>query len=247
VSGFGRWADTKGGEAADFFLALGPDTVPGLIDLYAEDEALGGSEVLFKLLVNFGQPAVSEALERLDDASSDVIRNLLLLVRHAGTHEAIPQIRPLVKHEDMEVRMEALAILLKFKDPTGIILLREALLSHNRNESSQAVYLAGRYGGDDVAEDLVSMLDRRPFLKSGYTSNEMIIKALGEIGNPQAIPHLERLARSRWILYPGSLSHMKAVLFESLEQYPKEGLEGLLRIGSKSDDPRIKRACKRVM
>jgi hypothetical protein len=247
ISGFGRWAEGRGQEAADFWFGVGPGTVHGLMDLYVEDEASGDSKVLFKLLISFGEPAVTEALDRLEDTRSHVLRNLLFLIRHAGTHEAISHVRPLVKHEDLEVRMEALAILLKFKDPTGIILLREALLSKDRDASSRAVALAGMYGGDDVAEDLVSMLVTRPFLKSGYATNEMIIKALGEIGNPQAVPYLERLARSKWILYPASLFHMKAVLFESLEQYPRESLENLLHMGMKSDNPRIKRACKKIL
>jgi len=91
------------------------------------------------------------------------------------------------------------------------------------------------------------MLKTRPLLKSGYQINERIIKALGEIGNPQAVPHLERLARSRWMLYPETLLHMKAVLFESLEHYAREHVEGLLHIGAKLDNPRIKRACKRIV
>ncbi len=247
VSAFDTWADRKGREAASLLKALGPSSLPQLVDLYAEDESMGGSQVLFKLLVSFGKAAATEAQERLDDSRAYFVRNLLVLIQHAGTPEAIPHVRPLVRHDDQEVRMEALAIVLKFKDPMALPLLREALLSKDTDVSSRAVSLAGLYGGDDVVEDLASMLKLRPLLRSGYQSNERIIRALGEIGNSRAVPALERLARSRWMLYPNTLLRMKIVLFESLDHYPKESLDGLLSMGSKSDSPRIKRVCIRMM
>jgi len=163
-----------------------------------------------------------------------------------GTHEAVDHVRSLARHADQEVRMEALAILLQYKDPGGTPLLREALLSRDKDMSSRALSLAGELGEDDVAEDLASMLKTRPFLRSGYELNEKIIHALGEIGNRHAVPVLEKLARSGWMLYPNSLLHMKVVLFDSLERYPKESLQNLLWIGRKLDDPRIRRACMRI-
>ncbi|MDY6988882.1 MAG: HEAT repeat domain-containing protein [Thermodesulfobacteriota bacterium] len=246
VSALDTWADEKGQEAADFLMALGPSSLPLVIDLYGEEESPRRSKVLFRLLVNFGEAAATEAQERLDDTRSPFVRNLLVLIRHVGTQEAVDHVRPLVKHEDREVQMEALAILLKHKDPGSIPLLREALLSKDNDISSRAVSLAGQHGGDDVAEDLASMLKTRPFLRSGYELNEKIIHALGEIGNRCAVPILEKLARSRWVLYPNTLSHMKVVLFDSLERYPEGSLQKLLSIGQKLDDPRIRRACIRM-
>jgi len=246
VSAFDTWADEKGQEAADFLMALGPSSLPQVIDLYGEEESPRRSKVLFRLLVNFGEAAATEAQERLDDTRGHFVRNLLVLIEHVGTHEAVDHVRPLVKHDDREVRMEALAILLKHKDPGSVPLLREALLSKDKDISSRAVSLAGQYGGDDVAEDLASMVKTRPFLRSGYGLNEKIIHALGEIGNHHAVPVLEKLARSKWMLYPNTLLRMKVVLFESLERYPKGSLERLLGIGEKLDNPRIRRACMRI-
>jgi hypothetical protein len=79
-----------------------------------------------------------------------------------------------------------------------------------------------------------------------YTVNEELIRALGEIGDPLAIPELEKLARSSWPLYTQSLSRMKATLFESLVRYPKESIAGLLAIGERMNDDRIKRACRKL-
>jgi hypothetical protein len=79
-----------------------------------------------------------------------------------------------------------------------------------------------------------------------YRENEEIIRALGAIGDPKAVPELERIARGGWPLFPRSRERMKAVLFESLEQYPRQSIRGLIALGGQSSDPRVLRACRRL-
>jgi hypothetical protein len=247
VMAFNSWARTKGREAAGFLLALGPGTVPKLLDIYAEDESPGGRRIMFDLLCNFGQAAVSEAQKRLHDPRPYYIRNLIMLIRWAGNKAAVPHIKPLLRHPDPKVRMEAVAALLRFKDPEAVPLLRESLRSKDPDIASQAVFLAGQYRVAGVTDDIVSLLKKVVLFETNYAVNEEIIKALGEIGDPCAVPELEKLARASWTLHPQSLSRMKIALFESLARYPKESIAGLLKIGERTDDDRIKRACRKLM
>ncbi len=241
VEAFNQWIETKGQEASDFLLTFGPTCLPGLMDLFAEAQSPDESGVLFKLLNAFGQATVSEAQKRLHDSRDYFVRNLLILIRHTGTAKSIPHIRPLLQHRAPDVWMEALSILLKFTDPTGKMLLQEALLSKNRDISSRAVTLAEQYRGVDVAQDLASLLKLRPLTKSAIMTNEKIIKALGAIGNARILPVLEKLARSNWLLYRNSLWRMKVTLFESLEAYPLDNIQGLLRVGQKSRNESIRK------
>lgn len=139
-----------------------------------------------------------------------------------------------------------MAALLRFKDPSAVPLLRESLRSKDPDLASQAVFLAGQYRVTDVTDDLVSMFKKTILFETDYIVNEELIKALGEIGNPRAIPELEKLAKASWTLYPAGLSRMKVTLYESLGRYPKESIAGLLRIGERSGDDRIKRICKKL-
>jgi hypothetical protein len=247
VSSFDRWAKTKGREGAGFLLAVGPASVPGLLDLFAVDETPGGRKILFDLLCNFGQPALNEAYKRLRDHRPHYVRNLLMLIRWAGNQTSAGHVKPLLQHPDLKVRMEALAALLRFKDASAIPLLREALASKNPDVSSQAVFFAGQYRVSAVLEDLAGMIKKVILFEADYTVNEEIIKALGEIGDARAVPELEKLARASLTLYPQSLARMKATLFESLGRYPRQSVAGLLKLGERSDDDRIKRACRKLM
>ncbi len=246
VSAFDRWARTKGREAADFLLALGPAAVPGLMDLFSMDETPGGRKLLFDLLCNFGEPTLNEAVKRLGDPRPFFVRNLVMLIRSAGRSAHAVHIKPLLNHPDQKVRLEVIAALLRFKDHAAIQLLREALRSKDPDVASQAVFIAGQYRVSAVTEDLLSMIKKVILFEADYTVNEEIIKALGEIGDPRAVPELERLAKTSWSLYPQGLAKMKLTLFESLSRYPRESMEGLIKIGERSEDERIRRIAKKL-
>jgi len=108
------------------------------------------------------------------------------------------------------------------------------------------VFLAGQYRVTGVADDIIALLKKVVLFETDYAVNEEIIKALGEIGDPRAVPELEKLARASWTLHPQGLSRMKIAIFESLSRYPKESIAGLLKIGERMNDDRINRTCRKL-
>ena len=246
IQAFDGWARTKGREASNFLYALGPATIPGLMDLYAIDTTPGGRRVLFDLLCRFGQDAVREAIRRLLDPRPHYVRNLVMLIRWAGTPAAIPSIKFLLNNQAVKVRIEVLMTLLKFKDPEAPQLLRETIHSQDPDVVSQAVFLAGHFRVTEAVDDLLSLIKRVILFETDYTVNEEIIKALGEIGDPRAIGDLERLARVR-TLYPQRRLKMQRLLFASLGRYPVESITCLLLIGEQSGDDAIRKSCKKLM
>ena len=246
IEAFELWMRDKGPEAASLIQSLGPDVVPGLIDIFSRDESLGGRRVLFNLLCLFGDAAVREAHKRLRDPREYFVRNLLILIRRAGTASSITYVKPMLQHADGRVRMEALNTLLKFKDQASVKLLREAILSEDPDISSQAVSLAAQYRVREVTEDVLTRIKRVILFDTDYSVNVEIVKALGEIGDPRAIPDLEKLVKANWSLYPKSLLWMKEIIYSSLERYPRQSIVPLLKIGERLDSDKIKRLCKKL-
>ncbi len=232
--------------AGRFLLALGTDAVPLIFDLYAREEAAGGKRAVFDLLCNIGHSAVQEAVRRLGDPRSYYVRNLVMLIRWGWDGSVTPSLRPLLRHADQQVRHEAIAALLRFGDPAAVPALRAAILSQDPDESAQAVSLAGKFRVAGVVNALAGRLKKVILFDSDYGDNEEIIRALGEIGDPGAVPELERLARGGWPLYPKSRARMKATIFESLDRFPREAIDGLLIFGEQSGDPRVLRACRKL-
>lgn len=243
---FELWMRDKGQEAVGLIQALGPDTIPGLLDIYSKDEAVGGRRVLFNLLCLFGETAVREAQKRLRDPRAYYIRNLLILIRRAGTSSSIPSIKPLLQHQNQMVRIEALSALLKFKDPDAVALLRTTIHDKDPDFAAEAIALAGQYRIGDVTADVLSKLKRVILFETDYNENEEIIRVLGNIGDPQAIPDLEKLAKASWSLYPQSLLRMKETIYNSLARYPRESISKLVKIGERLNSDTIRRICRQI-
>jgi hypothetical protein len=243
---FEVWMRDRGQEAAGLIQALGPATIPGLMDIFSKDESFGGRRVLFNLLCMFGEPAVQEAGKRLNDPRSYYVRNLLIFIRRAGGPSSVPHVKPLLQHRDPAVSMEALNTLMKFKDPGAVKHLRDTIHSSDPDLASQAVFLAGQYRVADVTGDVLSRIKRVILFDTDYVVNGEVIRALGEIGDPRAIPELEKLARATLSLYPKSHMRMKETIFESLARYPRERLTQLLRIGEGLNSDKIRKSCRKI-
>ena len=95
-------------------------------------------------------------------------------------------------------------------------------------------------------EDVLARIKRVILFEADYGVNTEIIKVLGEIGDPRAIPDLEKFARANWSLYPQRLLEMKEALFESLGRYPKASIQNLVKIGERLNSEKIKKACRKL-
>jgi hypothetical protein len=245
IEAFNAWSRTRGKDASSFLQALGPILVPGLLEIFSYDTALGGRRILFELLCTFGKDTVAEAVKRLQDPRSYYVRNLLMLIRRAGTPDVIASVKPLLQHTDPKVRLDALAVLLHFKDPAAVVILRQKINSKDPDISSAAVFLAGQFRIADVVMDILPLIKRTILFETDYGVNEEIIRVLGEIGDGRAIPDLEKLAKAGWSLYRKSHARMKVKLYESLTRYPKGSITELIRIGERSDDDKIRMLCRK--
>ncbi len=246
LKAFELWMRDKGQEAGGLIQALGPDVVPGLMDIFSRDETVGGRRVLFNLLCLFGEPAVREAHKRLRDPRPFFVRNLLIFIRRAGTASSLPYVKPLLQHRDQTIKIEAISTLLKFKDPEAVKLLQNAIRDKDPDYAAQAIALAGQYRVSDVTEDVLAKLKRVILFETDYAENEEIVRALGNIGDPRAVPDLEKLARASWSLYPQSLLRMKEGLYDSLGRYPRESVSRLIQVGEKLNSEKIRRICKQL-
>jgi len=98
--------------AVSFVSQLGTLCIAKVLDLFAQDEYPSRKKALFDLLTAIGGPVLVEACARVQGAPVNVIRNLLLLMQRIGGQDTVPQIRALMTHESVLVRMDAMVTLL---------------------------------------------------------------------------------------------------------------------------------------
>lgn len=247
IAAFESHGKTFGPAASDFLLALGPACLPGLLDLYIDGFPPFGPKILVELLADFGEQAVSLALKRLHGGSPRKIRAAVRLIRKIGSPQSAHSVRTFASHADGKLRMEAIAALLHFQDPWGVWFLRQALRAKDREVIRKAAYLAGRYRISSVVGELLRNVRSLRLFKSDYRLTAGIVQALGRIGHPGAVPTLKRAAETSICLWPRQERFLKEVLFRSLQGYPLDSVRALLQLGVKSDNPKIRQSCRKLL
>jgi len=244
LAAFDKWRNSQDGKAQAFLTAIGPDIVPQALNLYLNREQSEGDQHLLNLLAIFSNRVAEIARQEITTRGGPPLIRLIRLVRRLGTHDLVPELRPLLLRDDRQIQMEILETLVRFQDPESTDLLRKFLKLKNAEDQLRVIEIAGMCRVADLAQDLASMVRTFSFFRVDYVRNGRLIEALGRIGHASAIPVLERLARTKFSLYPKQLADLKLLLFQSLRLYEAAPLSPLLRMGSQSKDTRIRTACR---
>lgn len=244
VSQLAEAGDDASGDLLALLQETGQQVIPELIDLYANELTTAGSQRLFDLLCSFENLSVDVALTRLHHRSFHYVRNLLQLIKAAGDPSVITTIRPLLKHQDRQIRHEALEVLLHFKDPGAIATLRQQLRTRNMAEVSRAVLMIHTYRLQGFNTELLSLIKIFMLFHRDMMLNCMVLQALGELGDASVLPSLQKIARARLTLSPGNLKKTKLALYESLASYPQGvAVKDIAAIGLRSGNEQIRRLC----
>ena len=246
---FGSRLNVKVDEAVRFLVSLGPGIVSKSIDFYGDMDEHADGERFIELLGHFREIAISDAFVRLHSggAMSGSLRRMVMLIGRLGGLGSAPDLEPLLDHNDRSVRMETLEVLLKLKNPRATALLCECLRSKIPSVSREAVRMAASCMVREIAPDLASMIRRLMWRRSHFEWNEELVRALGKIGDPCALPAIEKIVRARFSLRRKSLLRLKTVVFEYLDRYPFDSLTGILNLGLELPDERIRSMCNRIV
>lgn len=231
------------------FICLLGDTavVPGLLDLYLKCRKHAEQDILLGVLGNFKEAVVADAHRRLNGAGLEGVRLLLRVIGNYGAEDPAAALRELLEHEAHSVRQEAFAALLILRDQWAIGSLRSLLESDDWAARSGAIAMVGKCRLQEFVPDLVAMLTMPSLFQTNMEQNEMLVRTLGEIGDPEALPVLEKIVSKGFSFFSKDLQQLKQAVFDSLEGYPVTNLAGLLDFGVKSNDKGIRVACQRVV
>jgi hypothetical protein len=220
LNGVEIWGKDKFPEIKKLICKIGRPFLGTLLDRLAEEPSLTIRRFLLETLSAMAPQAKEQIIRRIYDRRWYFIRNLLVILRSSGDPTVLPLIRNLRTHEHPRVREEVLKTLFIFKDPEAERFLLDDLRSLDLENRRNAVQIAEMSQSPSVFRLLLEILDNSPLNGAEGELRQMAVRTLGKIGNPAALPHLERVLRAKSFFKPQALSALKGEILRSLEFYP---------------------------
>jgi HEAT repeat protein len=130
--------------------------------------------------------------------------------------------------------------LLSIGDSYAIEMLRELLDSKEKEKIHQAVLLASSFRTKEVVGGLIALLQKQEISGADIQDKIPIIRALGEIGDPQTVEVLRTSLAGKSILYRGITERLREEIYKTLKNYPYESVWDLIEEGLNSKNEVIR-------
>jgi hypothetical protein len=199
---------------------------------------------LLEVLVSLGPAIVPQATRLLEDQRWYVVRNMVLILHRVGDPSSVEALRQCALHDDLRVKLEAIKGLLKMDMETARGLLARAINDPDPKLAETAIGLAGTYAIAEAVEPLLGIVEGWDFLGRRRSLRLRALRALGELGDPAALPRLERFFKN-WLVPVVSLEERRAA-YRALQTYPVDARAEIVRHGLRSRDADIRALCQRL-
>ena len=191
-----------------------------LMEALIEEESRRIRRFLLDLIIHLGERAAKEALHHLSDPRWYVKRNMLHILGECGSREALSHVKPYSMHDNPKVRFQAIRYLVKAERSYAVEILRVLLNSGVRDRVDMALSVTWAFNITELIPDLITLLDKTAKRGSDFEHKIPIVRALGHMGDPRALPVLKNLLSSRSLLFKGTLQKLKDEIKNTLEHYP---------------------------
>ena len=228
LDGLNVWGKGKFDEIGDLIWEIGVPFIEPLLDRLARAQSMSERRYLMDRLLEYGSVAGPAIIGRLSDERWFFLRNLIGMIRTMELASSLEGLRPLARHSDPRVSQEALRALLEFRDPEAESQMVRDLEGRNREAQLAAVRIAGKAGCAASLDHLHALLALPGLSAKEYELKGVVVQALGEIGNPQTLPELERQLSARNFLHPLLLARLKQDIVATLGRYPAAAAGPLL-------------------
>ena len=223
---------------------LGAGARRNLLLALSEESNRSRRRRLFDFITSLGPVIAPEAVAFLGDSRWYVLRNMIVMLRSVNDRTSLPEMRKLALHRDLRVRMEAIKSLFTLDSGVPIELLENVLTDPDPKVAETAVALVGSAGIKEGVRPLLRIVRGNDIFGSRRSLRVKAIRALGELGDPSALPELQRFLRES--LFPWPSKEERLVAWESLAGYPPETRLEFLERGLRSRDAQIRQVCERL-
>jgi HEAT repeat protein len=233
-----QWGKEKDFYIVDLIKRVGSPFVEPLLDRMASEEDRTLRYFYLDLLGELGTIVREPAIKRLKDNRWFLVRNLIMLLRNLNDPSILPSLHSLLDHPHPRVRHELMQTLIKFNDPVAERIILQEMDSPDTGRCLKAIALAGMTRNRMVSQKLLGFLKQRGLGKTVLPIKKASVHALGEIGDPSALPTLQNILKSRIFFRRHAATSLKLEIIASLRKYPAGEASPILK-GVTSSGPQL--------
>lgn len=241
------WGRQNREEAVRLARAFKRSLIIPLMDALADENSAILRRGLLNVLSGIGDDIQPEAVKRLEDPRWFVVRNMIFLLRETKALKQLQKIRPFARHPNGMICVEAIKTLLFFRTPDSVSYLKFHLTGKDEYLREQAMRLAGMYKVREAVPELLALLDKSDLLGTESYYKIPVVKTLGDIGDPTALPAIGKILDSNALFYRGNLGLLKIESVKSLSGYPPQSARPLLEKALKQKDERLSTTAEGVL
>ncbi|MDA8084937.1 MAG: HEAT repeat domain-containing protein [Nitrospiraceae bacterium] len=246
IGSFRIWGRHDREKVCDLTQVLKEYLLGPLISALAVEQDAMVRRFLIDVLVRVGVDVQEVAAQKLADNRWYVVRNMIYLIRECGGEQYVQNVRPLAKHPDRRVALEAIRTLVHFNTSDSFSYIRHYLQSRDIQARDQIVRIAGTYKVTAAVPYLGELLAKRNF-SGGAEHNAALIRALAEIGDPAAIAIFTGIYKSSSFLHRAELEGLRVEIFRHLHFFAGDVAKPLIDLGVQSRNTEIRMMAQRLL
>ncbi|HET6421121.1 MAG TPA: HEAT repeat domain-containing protein [Geobacteraceae bacterium] len=234
LCGLDTWEKSKHCEIRELIRLIGSPFIDQLLERLAEEQNMSMRRFYIDCLMDQGNKILDPVILRLMDKRWYFLRNLVIILRELDDPSVLRHVRRLCNSPHPKVRQEVIRTFQHFRHPEADNFLILDMNSSDRELRLNAIQLAEKSRSPEVFKKLLSLLNRRGLSQADLETKVAVIRTLAQIRNPEALPALVRIMRSRSFLRPHAHARLKVEIIGSLNNYPTDRVRPLLEKLSES-------------
>lgn len=223
-------------ELAVLFGRIGESMSRALVDALVDEPDRATRRIYLEALASMGPEGVGAVHRMLNDARWFVVRNGLALLGDMGEPASVSRILPVLAHPDARVRREAVSALSRLGGDDIPRVLEQRLGDPAAEVRTAAAAGLGARKVESAAPALLALLDS----EKDPVALEAVMGALGDLGEPSAVPPLERRASGSLLSRPPT--QIRVAAYRALHAIGTPHARGVVQAAAGDRDPEVRAA-----
>jgi hypothetical protein len=220
---------------------VGAPMVPALADVLTESTERPARRLYIETLSAMGDAALPAVRRLVEDPRWFVVRNAILVLRGRADASALEPLTAALGHPDARVRKEALLALAHVGGESAAQLAASKLSDPDVDVRRAAAMVTGALASVRALKPLLERLDD----EKDPDVQETILLALGQIGDPGAVPAIEKRAVPG--LFTRAQSSLRVAAYRALAAIGTPHARELLSQAADDRDPVVRDAVSQLV